>query len=194
MSTAAKKSFPVLGNVTKEDLGKLSSAELVQIYNRAAPGAGKKPVKEFNKKSVAVDRVWDLGGEAKEEAKPTKSAGTGGGARGRKREPLNLDATEEQRPTRAGTSVHEILCLFGDGEGATAEAVAAKVKKSVGYVRAVCRGINESHGIGFREDANGVIKVVDRGGRAKIYTAAEPASKKKAAANGTAAPTPPTEA
>lgn len=179
MSTT-RKSFPMLGNVTKEDLGKMSLKELTAMYNRCAEGAGAKVVKSFKDKPTALERTWGVGAEAKPEPASGKAdKGEGGGKRGRKREALNLDAAEDRRPTRAGTAVSKILHCFGNGEGMTAEAVAKKVDKSVGYVRAVCRGIHESHGIGFRESADGIIKVVDRAGRAVEYTDAEPASKAK---------------
>jgi hypothetical protein len=140
-----RRHFPNHGDLDVAQLTELSMPELVELYNKKT----EKPIKVFNKKSVAVERVWALypvventtptettseneDDMAKKNAAKKASKKSNGGGNGKGRAPkFDLDAKikvmVDENPKRKGTASYKRFEKYENGMK-VADAIAKGVK------------------------------------------------------------------
>lgn len=131
------------------DLKKLSTVEIVDVYNKQAKKLGEKPVKRFATRAAAVKRTKTI----MELTKPVK----GGkplkykAKNGRPTKELNLASRANGKDVRAGSLAEKVLVLLK--KGATHDQLAKAIggTNAPGRVRTLLLRMNTHNGIGIAQ-------------------------------------------
>lgn len=162
-------------SLTKDDLNKMSTTELVRLYNAKAT----KKVTSTPTKSKFVPRLWDLyADEPAKGEKPAKAAKGEKPAKEKKeRQRLALDfaatvPADQRKQANRGSHMETLLTMASRANGVT-EQEFKSASKAKDRFRAMVMWANEGLGWGFKEIEPGRVALVDGAGHRVEYTPRE---------------------